>query len=96
MLRAENVGKSFTLHVQDSTVIPVFEHIDFALKKGDCVALTGASGAGKSTFMRMIYANYVCQEGIIRVRHGEDWVDMVSAAPHTILDVRRRTIGDRG
>ena len=93
MLRAENVGKSFTLHVQDSTVIPVFEHIDFALKKGDCVALTGASGAGKSTFMRMIYANYVCQEGIIRVRHGEDWVDMVSAAPHTILDVRRRTMG---
>ncbi|WP_339635056.1 phosphonate C-P lyase system protein PhnL [uncultured Sneathiella sp.] len=93
MLRAENVGKSFTLHVQDSTVIPVFEHIDFALKKGDCVALTGASGAGKSTFMRMIYANYICQEGIIRVRHGEDWVDMVSAAPHTILDVRRRTMG---
>lgn len=93
MLRAENVAKSFTLHVQDSTVIPVFKHINMTLKASDCVALTGASGAGKSTFMRMIYANYICQEGSIHVRHGSDWVDMVSAAPHTILDVRRRTMG---
>ncbi len=93
MLRAENVGKSFTLHVQDSTVIPVFKHIDFTLNRGDCIALTGASGAGKSTFMRMIYANYICQEGSIRVRHGADWVDMVSAPPHRILDVRLQTMG---
>ncbi len=93
MLIAENVAKNFTLHVQDSTVIPVFEHINVTLEAGDCVALTGASGAGKSACKRMIYANYICQEGSIRVRHDSDWVDMVSAAPYTILDVRRRTMG---
>jgi len=93
MLRAEKVGKSFTLHVQGSTEIPVFQNVDLTLNAGDCVALTGDSGAGKSTFMRMVYANYVCQHGAIHVRHDGDWVDMVSATPHTILDVRRRTMG---
>jgi len=93
MLRAVNVGKEFTLHVQDSAVIPVFKHIDLTLNSGDCVALTGNSGAGKSTFMRMVYANYVCQHGAIHVRHDDRWVDMVGATPHTILDVRRRTMG---
>lgn len=114
MLRAENIAKSFTLHVQahssghapgppkenssdrpgvGATTLPVFQGVNFSLKAGECVALTGASGAGKSTFMRMIYANYVCQEGAIHVRHGDTWVDMVSASPHTVLDVRRRTMG---
>ncbi len=93
MLRAENVGKDFTLHVQDGTVIEVFQNLNLTLNAGDCVALTGVSGAGKSTFMRMIYANYVCREGAIHVRHGDGWVDMASATPHSILDVRRRTMG---
>ena len=93
MLRAENVGKNFTLHVQDGTKIPVFQNVNLTLNAGDCVALTGASGAGKSTFMRMIYANYVCRKGAIHVRHDDGWIDMVSATPHTVLEVRRRTIG---
>ncbi len=93
ILRVENISKSFTLHVQQQAVIPVFEDINLALSAGDCLALTGASGAGKSTFMRMVYANYVCQSGQINVRHQGDWIDVVSAAPHTILDIRRVTMG---
>lgn len=93
MLRAVNVGKEFTLYVQDGAVIPVFKNIDLTLSAGDCVALTGNSGAGKSTFMRMVYANYVCRRGAIHVRHDGAWVDMVGATPHTVLDVRRRTMG---
>ena len=93
MLEAQNVGKTFTLHVQDGTAIPVFKGVGLTLSAGDCVALTGNSGAGKSSFMRMLYANYVCSEGSIRVRHGGDWVDMATATPRRILEVRRRTMG---
>jgi len=93
MLHAKNVSKNFTLYVQKNTVIPVFKNIDMTLNCGDCVALKGASGAGKSTFMRMIYGNFVCNEGTLHVRHDDDWVDMARATAHTILDVRRRTMG---
>lgn len=93
MLHAQNVAKGFTLHTQGSVTIPVFDNVEFSLKAGECIALTGESGSGKSTFMRMLYANYTCSKGEIRVFHDGDWVDITSANPHTILDVRRRTMG---
>ena len=93
MLKLERVGKSFTLHVQGGVEIPVFEDLELSVDAGECVALTGSSGVGKSTLMRMIYANYTVPEGRILVRHGDDWVDMASAHPHAVLDVRRRTMG---
>jgi len=93
MLKLEDVAKTFTLHVQGGAEIPVFERLDLEVSAGECVALTGPSGIGKSTLMRMIHANYVCRQGSIQVRHDGDWVDMATAHPHTVLDVRRRTLG---
>jgi len=93
MLKVMNVGKSFTLHTQGSAEIPVFKDINFNLSAGDCVALTGASGAGKSTFMRMVYANYVCQEGTISVFHEGKWLNITDASPHEILEMRQSTMG---
>jgi alpha-D-ribose 1-methylphosphonate 5-triphosphate synthase subunit PhnL len=93
MIQVEKVSKDFVLHTQQSAVIPVFKDIDFTLKAGDCIALTGQSGAGKSTFMRMLYANYLCNSGQIRVRHEGDWVDLVNASPFEILEIRARTMG---
>ena len=92
-LRLEGVGKSFTLHVQGGISIPVFSGIELSVQAGECVVLAGSSGVGKSTLMRMIDANYVCPEGRILVRHDDAWVDMATAHPHTVLEVRRRTIG---
>ena len=93
MIAAEQVSKSFTLHVQGGVRIPVLAGLDFAVDAGECVALTGASGSGKSTFMRMIYANYICPGGRIWIRHDGARVDIASADPHVVLDIRRRTIG---
>lgn len=93
MVKLRNVGKSFTLHVQGSVNIPVFENLDLEVAAGECVALLGPSGAGKSSLMRMIYANYTCPAGEILVRHGDNWVDMAAGDAHLILDVRRQTLG---
>jgi len=93
ILNIKNVGKSFTLHTQGSLEIPVFKGIDFSIKAGECIALTGASGAGKSTFMRMIYANYICSQGSIEIRHKGDWLNLVAATPHEVIDVRCHTLG---
>jgi alpha-D-ribose 1-methylphosphonate 5-triphosphate synthase subunit PhnL len=93
MVKLRNVGKSFTLHVQGSVNIPVFENLDLEVAAGECVALLGPSGAGKSSLMRMIYANYTCPAGEILVRHSDNWVDMAAGDAHLILDVRRQTLG---
>ena len=93
MVKLRNVGKSFTLHVQGSVNIPVFENLDLEVAAGECVALLGPSGAGKSSLMRMIYANYTCPAGEILVRHGDNWVDMAAGDAHLILNVRRQTLG---
>ena len=89
MIRIENLGKSFTLHNQGAAVIPVMEGAELTVAPGECVALTGVSGAGKSTLMRMIYGNYLAQQGHI-------WVgdtDVATAEPREILALRRETLG---
>ncbi|MEM1078180.1 MAG: phosphonate C-P lyase system protein PhnL [Pseudomonadota bacterium] len=89
MFELKDVSKSFTLHNQGSTVIPVFDGAGFTVARGECVALTGASGAGKSTLMRMIYGNYRAQSGVVAV----DGVDLVTAAPREIIRLRREVLG---
>ena len=89
MIQIENVAKSFTLHNQGGTVIPVMEGASLTVAPGECVALVGASGAGKSTLMRLIYGNYLAASGRILV--GD--TDVVTAEPREILDLRRHTLG---
>ena len=89
MITIENVSKNFTLHNQNSVVIPVMATADLKVRPGECVGLTGESGAGKSTLMRMVYGNYLTQAGRIMV--GD--LDIVTAAPREILALRRETLG---
>jgi alpha-D-ribose 1-methylphosphonate 5-triphosphate synthase subunit PhnL len=93
VIEVKGLKKTFTLHTQNGTKIPVFAGLELKVFPGECLALVGESGSGKSTLMRALYANYKPQAGSIRVRHGEGWVDMVSAPPNQILRVRRRTMG---
>lgn len=89
MIHVENLTKTFTLHNQDAAVIPVISGAAFAVRPGECVALTGDSGAGKSTVMRILYGNYLAQAGAIRI----GGVDITQAEPREILALRRETLG---
>ena len=93
VLQVENLSKTFTLHTQGGVQIPVFSAISFSVAPGECVVLSGPSGSGKSTLLRSLYANYLPDAGHIRVKHGDEWVDMVSAEPRDILGVRREIMG---
>lgn len=85
--------KTFTLHTQGGTRLPVLRGVSLAVEPGECVVLADPSGAGKSTLLRAVYGNYRPQAGEILVRHAGGVVDMVGAAPRQVLAVRRRTIG---
>jgi alpha-D-ribose 1-methylphosphonate 5-triphosphate synthase subunit PhnL len=89
MITITNLSKSFTLHNQGGTVIPVMSEAALTVAPGECIALVGQSGAGKSTLMRMIYGNYLAASGSIVV----NGLDVVRATPRDIIALRRRTLG---
>ncbi len=62
--------------------------VSLKIAKGQLVFLTGASGAGKSTFLKLIYCEEVPTEGNILV-NGRN----VSSLPRNKIPYLRRTIG---
>ena len=89
MIHVENLAKNFVLHNQGSVAIPVLAGASFSVAAGECVALVGESGAGKSTVMRILYGNYLAQGGSVSI----GGVDITRAAPREILALRRATLG---
>lgn len=89
MISVENLSKSFTLHNQGGTVIPVMAGAHLHVGPGECVGLVGQSGAGKSTLMRMIHGNYLPAGGSIRIAG----VELAGAEPRDIIALRRTTLG---
>lgn len=93
MLRTEGLAKGFTLHLQGGVRIPVLADLALEVRGGECVALVGPSGAGKTTLMRSLYGNYRAESGRILVRHRGEMVDIARADPRQILAVRHETLG---
>lgn len=93
LIEVETLGKDFVLHNADGALIPVFRNLNLSVQAGECVVLAGVSGVGKSTLMRSIYGNYKPTDGRVRVRHEGEMVDITTAPPYQILDIRRRTLG---
>lgn len=59
MLQFNNVSFSYTSQ-------PVFENLNFRMEDGEFTFLIGKSGAGKSTFLQLIYMNVRPQSGSVR------------------------------
>jgi alpha-D-ribose 1-methylphosphonate 5-triphosphate synthase subunit PhnL len=92
-LEADSLAKTFTVHARGGARLPVFRDVSLSVAAGEAVALAGPSGAGKSSLLRMLYGNYHCEAGSIRVRHGDGWVDLATAPPRAVIEVRRQTMG---
>ncbi|MGO4664776.1 phosphonate C-P lyase system protein PhnL [Bosea sp. 2RAB26] len=93
MIHVEHVAKTFTLHNQGGVRLPVFDNINFSVDAGEALVLAGASGAGKSSLLRILYGNYRPSSGHIHITHAGRAIDIVAAVPRTVLDIRRRTLG---
>jgi alpha-D-ribose 1-methylphosphonate 5-triphosphate synthase subunit PhnL len=94
-LRVRGVRKHFTLHLRDGRDLPVLHGVDLDAAPGECVALVGASGQGKSTLIKCLYGNYGVDAGSIRLRTGNvdgGEIDIARATPQQIIGLRQRTI----
>jgi len=94
ILELQGVAKRFTLHHQNGIELPVLAHVDLTVGAGECVVLDGPSGMGKSTLLKLVYANYRANAGSIRVQPAiGPAVDVTRATPRELVQLRRDTIG---
>ncbi len=93
LVAVTGVAKTFTLHLQGGIRLSVLSDFSMTLHAGECVALAGVSGSGKSTFMRMLYGNYGVDAGSIVVRDRGRDTDLTQLSPHELTALRIRTIG---
>ena len=92
-LVVSDVSKSFTMHLRGGLRLPVVSNVSFSVAAGECVVLGGPSGIGKSSILKMLYGNYAVDTGQILISKDGRIVDIASADPRAVLDVRRSALG---
>ena len=68
ILEAEGIYKSYRMWASE---VPVLKGVDLSVKKGEFVAIVGASGGGKSTLLHILGALDKPDEGAVRFK-GQD------------------------
>jgi alpha-D-ribose 1-methylphosphonate 5-triphosphate synthase subunit PhnL len=93
ILTVSGVDKTFTMHLQGGQRLPVLHELAFEVHAGECVALGGASGAGKSSILKMVYGNYAVNRGRILLNAKGRVIDIAAAGPRQLLAARRDAVG---
>ncbi len=92
-LKLEGVSKHFFLHQRSNQALRVLQNVNLEVRAGECVALDGSSGMGKSSILKMIFGNYLASSGHIWVQKiGDEWIDVVHAPVREVLQLRANTI----
>lgn len=93
MLKIENLGKTFFIHDLNKT-ITACEDINMNINKGEFIGITGKSGSGKSTILKMIYRTYLPGIGDIKYS-SKQWgnISLNSLDERKIIYLRKFEIG---
>jgi alpha-D-ribose 1-methylphosphonate 5-triphosphate synthase subunit PhnL len=93
VLDVRGVHKCFTLHLRDGLRLPVLDSMNLQVNAGECVALVGPSGRGKSTLMKCLYGSYAVDSGAMWLQPSAGGrIDMAQAGSREMLALRRREI----
>jgi alpha-D-ribose 1-methylphosphonate 5-triphosphate synthase subunit PhnL len=94
ILHMKQVAKHFVLHHQNGAHLQVLSGVNLSVSAGECVVLDGPSGMGKSTLLKLLYANYRATRGAIEVRQADGrLLDLTQASPRELVHMRRETVG---
>jgi lipoprotein-releasing system ATP-binding protein len=88
LLEAKGIRKSF---FKGKTEIPVIRGVDMTIKAGEMVAITGASGVGKSTLLHVLGTLEPPTSG--RVLFDQDKQDLFKYSERALSFFRNRTLG---
>jgi alpha-D-ribose 1-methylphosphonate 5-triphosphate synthase subunit PhnL len=91
-LAIRNLAKHFTLHLRGGARLQVLDGTSLDVHAGECIALVGASGRGKSTLMKCLFGSYGADAGELQFDSSAGLVDIARATPQRMLALRRRDI----
>lgn len=83
MLNLENISYHYP-----NQQLPIIDNISFSAQKGECVAILGANGIGKSTLLRIISGFIFPQSGTYRFNG-----TLLNLTPVSAASFRRKYIG---
>jgi lipoprotein-releasing system ATP-binding protein len=85
-IEVSKLGKAY---IHNGVALPVLRDVDLVLEPGDMVAVVGASGVGKSTFLQILGTLDLPTSGSIRF----DGEELTQMGPTRLSDFRNRRIG---
>lgn len=92
VLEVHGLSKRFTMHLRGALELPVLDQVSLDVSAGECIALAGPSGRGKSTLLKCLYGSYGIDSGRVWL-HGDDGtIDLASASAQDVLSLRRRAV----
>ena len=93
VLNVENLTKGFHLHALDKD-LEGCRDVSFRVGEGEFVGITGRSGSGKSTVLKLIYRTYLPQAGTLTYL-SQLWgsVDLGHLSDRQVLALRQRELG---
>jgi alpha-D-ribose 1-methylphosphonate 5-triphosphate synthase subunit PhnL len=92
VLSVRGLAKHFTLHLRGGARLQVLRDAALDVAAGECVALVGPSGRGKSTLVKCLYGSYGADAGTLRFASAAGEVDIAQASPQRMTALRRRDI----
>ncbi|MFM9837805.1 MAG: phosphonate C-P lyase system protein PhnL [Cyclobacteriaceae bacterium] len=92
ILEVNELSKVFDLHILNGKRIEALKQINFSMKEGEIIGLTGKSGSGKSSLMKCIYRTYLATSGEIIYSSRSGNVDLVKVDDHEIIELRKNEI----
>lgn len=92
ILEVNDLSKVFNLHILNNKKLEALTNINFTMKEGEIIGLTGKSGSGKSSLMKCIYRTYLASSGEIIYGSKDGSLDLVKADDHRIIELRKTEI----
>lgn len=92
VLEVRGLAKRFTLHLRGAVERTVLRDVSLSVRAGDCVALVGPSGRGKSTLVKCLYGSYAIDAGSAVLHAGAGAIDLAHASAQQIITLRRQEL----